>query len=170
MDRYQKLIQEKAKRKREFMGKMFFPRTPVVLLDVSKRKSIDKKYKELLEGLTTLGVHTIVVVPKDSKEVDSTKTVHIVTPDKRSAACEAADFIITTDFDVTEVWSKGGVPISAYCGEETLDYNPLKEEGNGFYFKKDTTWEMFAAVVRALETYQFPYDWENLIRAILKSK
>lgn len=170
MDRYQKLIEEKAKRKREFMGKMFYPRTPVLLLDCSDKKILDKKYKDLLEGLSTLGVHTLVVVPASIKNSAESKTVHYVSNDKKSAAYEAADFIVTIDGKVTNIWSKGGVPISPYCGDQTTDYNPLKEEGNGFYFKNPTTWEIFAAIVRALETYQFPYDWENLIRAIIKAK
>lgn len=170
MDRYQKLIQEKAKRKRELMGKMFFPRTPVLLLDASDKKNLGKKIDQLIEGLEALGIHTLVLCPNGFKKSVTSSTIHYVPLDKSTAAHEAADFIVTTDGNVSSIWSKGGVPISPYNGERTLDYNPLKEEGNGFYFKNPTTWEIFAAIVRAIETYQFPYDWENLVRAILKTR
>lgn len=171
MDRYEKFINEKAKQKRNFLGKMFFPRTPVLLLDISESKKIDKKCRDLLEGLSALGVHTLVVSENDGlKGHEGGTTVRYIPIEKKSAASLAADFIVTFDKNVNTVWSAGGVPISQYNGEKTLDYNPIEEEGNGFYFKNPTTWEIFAAIVRALETYRFPYDWENLIRIILKSK
>ncbi|PIS32066.1 hypothetical protein COT40_02010 [Candidatus Peregrinibacteria bacterium CG08_land_8_20_14_0_20_41_10] len=42
------------------------------------------------------------------------------------------------------------------------EYLPLKEKGNGFLFKTEDQWEIFAAVIKAWENYQFPYDWENI--------
>ncbi|MBI2453566.1 hypothetical protein HYV58_00100, partial [Candidatus Peregrinibacteria bacterium] len=51
--------------------------------------------------------------------------------------------------------------------EETANYNPLQEKGNGFYFKNANVWEIFAAVVRAAETYQFSSDWENLVKTLM---
>ena len=32
----------------------------------------------------------------------------------------------------------------------------------GFMFEKITVWHAFAAVVRALETYRFPFDWKTI--------
>lgn len=44
------------------------------------------------------------------------------------------------------------------------DFNPVKESGNCFLFKSFDKWDIFAAVVRALENHRFSYDWENLLR------
>lgn len=172
MDRYQKFICEKAKKKRDFMGKMFFPRTPVVLLDFSK-SVMSTEYKDLIKGLETLPVTTLVV-PPEGKEGNAlslhSKNIRSIAHSARERALEAADIIVVLDGDIGDVWESGCVPVAKLEGESTVDYNPLRQKGNGFYFKDATKWEVFGAVVRALETYQFPYDWENLIRGILLGK
>ena len=165
MDRYQKFICEKAKKKRDFMGKMFFPRTPVLLLDFSK-SGMSVEYKDLIKGLETLPVTTLIVPPEGNSLSVHSKNVRSIAHSARSRALEAADIIVALDGDVSGVWKNGCVPVAKFEGDSTVDYNPLRQKGNGFYFKNATKWEIFAAVVRALETYQFPYDWENLIRGI----
>mgnify|MGYP001590429406 CR=1 FL=1 len=167
MDRYQKLLESKAKRKREFMGKMFFPRTPVLLLDFSQVKKVDA-FKDLLKGFEAIHLTTLIVCAKNEDDLPIGKHLHYLPESAKQEAYEAADFAIMLDGNVDMAWEKGCVPISQLDGERTADYNPLREKGNGFYFKNPTKWEMFAAIVRASETYQFPYDWENLIREILK--
>lgn len=176
MDQYQKLLGEKAKRKRELIGKMFFPRTPVLLLDLkdfSQEKNTDA-FADLLKGLEAINLTTLVLganSPVNSREdLPTGKHLRYLPQIHRGQAYEAADFVIVMDGNVTTAWEKGCVPISQLDGEKTTDYNPLREKGNGFYFKNPTKWEVFAAIVRAMETYQFPYDWENLIREILGAK
>ena len=172
MDRYQKLLTEKAKKKRELMGKMFFPRTPILLLEFSDdKKEKLEEYIDLLEGLNSIALATLVVLPKDNEiKLPTGRYLHYVEQKDKNAAYDATDFIVVLDGNIASALKKGCVPISQLDGVRTLDYNPLQEKGNGFYFKNPTKWEMFAAVVRALETYQFPYDWENLLREILKTK
>jgi glycogen synthase len=48
------------------------------------------------------------------------------------------------------------------------NYRPNEETGNSFLFKKRDLWSVFAAIVRALETHKFPYDWGHIIRQICK--
>jgi hypothetical protein len=48
------------------------------------------------------------------------------------------------------------------------NYKPNEESGNAFLFSKKGHWDIFAALVRALETYKFPYDWKHIIRKIYK--
>ncbi|MBD3270304.1 hypothetical protein GF376_02160 [Candidatus Peregrinibacteria bacterium] len=48
------------------------------------------------------------------------------------------------------------------------EYKPNEETGNSFLYKKKSHWEIFATVVRALETFRFPYDWKNIIKKIYK--
>lgn len=165
MDSYQKLLCEKSKKKVDILGKAFFSRSPVVALDISNSKK-GKQYLELVEGLEALGVAVLVIAPQDV-QVESGSNIRHMEPGQKALALTAADIAVVPTSDIKGVWSHGCVPIAQLDGEKTLNYNPLQEKGNGFYFKNSTKWEMFAAVVRALETYQFPYDWENLLREIM---
>lgn len=167
MDRYQKFISEKAKYKRELMGTMFFPRTPVLFLDLAKTKNASK-FKDLIQGLDKLSLVVIVTTPGGKPLAENTKNVRFLDSHYKSAAEKAADFAVVMHTETASLRKSGCVPIAKLDGDSTIDYNPLKEKGNGFYFKNPTKWEIFAAIVRALETYQFPYDWENLVNEILK--
>lgn len=174
MDQYQKFINDKAENKRKLMGKMFFPRTPVLFFDLSKSKD-PAEYADLITGLDSIKLLTLVIMP-DKKTVGKIITgmptgehVKYIDPDNADNARKAADFVLTlNNKEVVAILKTGCVPISQQNGDSTANYNPLQEKGNGFYFKNPTKWELFAAIVRALETYQFPYDWENLIRGIIK--
>lgn len=57
----------------------------------------------------------------------------------------------------------GTVPV---CPENavTENYNLVQESGNAFTYEDMTVWHCFAAVVRALETFKFPYDWRTIQR------
>ena len=167
MDRYQKFIQEKAKKKRKFLGTMFFPRTPVLVLDFSEAPKTALS-EDFVAGLEAIGLTTLVVSPECERKVSPKNAhIHFVEPKEKADAYQAADLAVVMNGDIASVLKNGCVPISKLDGATTTDYNPLQEKGNGFYFKNPTKWEMFAAIVRALETYQFPYDWENLIREII---
>lgn len=169
MDRHQKFIQEKAKKKRELLGSMFFPRTPVLLLNFSDAKKCEE-YADILDGMEAIKLTTLILAPKNFRNLPSGKFLHYITDDKEKSALVAADFALIWDSDINSVSKHGCVPIAKANGDETVDYNPLLEKGNGFYYKDINKWEIFAAIVRACETYQFPYDWENLIKGILGSK
>jgi hypothetical protein len=54
------------------------------------------------------------------------------------------------------------VPILSNKIEGFFDFNPLKENGNAFLFTENTPWHMLEAVIRAKETFKFPYDWKTL--------
>lgn len=42
------------------------------------------------------------------------------------------------------------------------NYDPVKETGNAFLFSKMTPWHVYGSLVRALENFNFSYDWENI--------
>ncbi len=46
------------------------------------------------------------------------------------------------------------------------NYRPNEETGNAFLFAKRDHWSIFATIVRAMETFKFPYDWKNIIKKI----
>jgi glycogen synthase len=59
--------------------------------------------------------------------------------------------------------SYGTVPVSV-ASQSLKNYDPNQEQGNAFLFEKTTVWQAFAAVVRALETFRFPFDWRTIQR------
>ncbi len=61
----------------------------------------------------------------------------------------------------------GSVPIVHSVGglaDTVQEYDPRTGEGNGFTFPNYDPWELFAAIVRALELYRFKEIWHTLQR------
>jgi len=59
----------------------------------------------------------------------------------------------------------GSVPIVRSVGglaDTVQEYNPSTGEGNGFTFANYDPWELFAAIVRALELFRFKDVWRTL--------
>lgn len=67
--------------------------------------------------------------------------------------------------EIKKAWENGVVPITSKFDKSITDYNPNTESGNAFVFKNANEWEIFAAVVRAVETFKFPYDWKFIVRS-----
>ncbi len=60
----------------------------------------------------------------------------------------------------------GCIPIVHHIGglaDTIVNFNPLTGKGNGFSFKKYRPFDLFAAIIRALETYKHRETWEKLI-------
>ena len=61
----------------------------------------------------------------------------------------------------------GSIPIVRATGglvDTVRDFDPATGQGFGFVFKEYDPWSLFAAVVRAVETYRHGEVWEGLIR------
>lgn len=59
----------------------------------------------------------------------------------------------------------GSVPIVRCVGglaDTVQEYDPDRDEGNGFVFTNYDPWEFFAAVVRALEVFRFKDIWRTI--------
>jgi starch synthase len=59
----------------------------------------------------------------------------------------------------------GSVPIVRATGglaDTVQDYNPRAEHGTGFVFQAYDSWQLFAAVVRAVEVYKHPSLWRQI--------
>ena len=59
----------------------------------------------------------------------------------------------------------GCVPIVRSVGglaNTVQEYDPQTGEGNGLAFTNYDPWELFAAIVRALELYRIPRIWRKL--------
>lgn len=70
--------------------------------------------------------------------------------------------------EMEDVLRYGVIPVAPAM--PLLDnYNPVQESGNAFVYDKPTKWVAFASVVRALETFRFPYDWKTIQRYAMES-
>ena len=63
--------------------------------------------------------------------------------------------------ELSRCLQSGAVPV-APTTKLLKNYDPNQENGNAFLYEALTHWQAFAAVVRALETYRFPYDWKTI--------
>ena len=70
---------------------------------------------------------------------------------------------------IRKAWENGVVPITTKFHDSITNYNPNTESGNAFIFENANEWEIFAAVVRAVETFKFPYDWKFIVRSCKSS-
>lgn len=126
-------------------------KTPVIFV-VTEGITDDLK-KNLLEGLSHL--ETEVLSEQDAESALLQSNIIVLVNEDREMLKKA--------------WKKGIVPVTKAFIPEIKDYNPNTENGNSFVYKNQNVWEIYAAVVRALETYKFPYDWKFIVRSCNKS-
>ena len=135
-----------------------------------------KVLQELLPGLLTLPVQIVIlgkgsaaygtIFTKMAKDYphriaileNKEEMIH-----KMYAASDMALFLANTS-DMAEVdyaLSYGVVPVAPES-ENLKNYDPNQENGTAFLYEGSTVWHAFGALVRALETFRFPYDWKTI--------
>lgn len=65
----------------------------------------------------------------------------------------------------------GCIPIVREVGglfDTVDDYSPATKRGNGFTFRKENSFELFAVIVRALENYKHRGDWLKLVNKAMQ--
>jgi glycogen synthase len=104
--------------------------------------------------------HRIYIVPNNAQNIS-----------KMYAASDMALFLNDPSGmdELTQCFAYGVVPVSR-DGKGIDDYNPVQETGNAFAFTDENKWSCFAALVRAVETYKFPYDWRTIQRHCMETK
>lgn len=61
----------------------------------------------------------------------------------------------------------GVIPIAPTL--DTLEnYNPNQERGCAFLYESCSPWKCFGAIVRAMETHRFPFDWRNIQKEAMR--
>ena len=98
--------------------------------------------------------------------------IEIIKEDDFEKGLKAAHMVVLLDENLPQLkkaWEAGIVPITSAFDSSITDYNPNNESGNSFVYENVNEWEIFAAVVRALETYKFPYDWKFIVRSCKSS-
>jgi len=124
----------------------------VYLKDI--RESLKKIIGPLLEGLAHMDLQ--VMFDEDQNLEEGLKSANMM-------------LILNEDkLLLKKAWANGVIPITNSFTSELINYNPNTEAGNSFTFENFNEWEIFAAIVRALETYKFPYDWKFIIRSCKK--
>lgn len=122
---------------------------PVSILILGKGSA---SYGQALLALGKEHRHRLAIIPNGTENVD--------------AMLAAADMALfsTDPADLPELAAcirSGAVPV-APASEALENYNPNQESGTAFLYEKENPWHCFAAVVRALETYRFPFDWRTI--------
>jgi hypothetical protein len=64
---------------------------------------------------------------------------------------------------VKKAFDAGVVPLVPNGVRSVANYDPRCESGNGFVFEKMNVWMAYGALIRAVETYQFPFDWKCMV-------
>lgn len=140
-------------------------------------------FKELIQGLFTLPVE-MVVLGKGTKEYGAlfTRLSQLnshrlaILPNKDDALhrmLAAADMALfcapTRQRPEVKLAHRFGVVPVAPAEEGLEDYNPNQERGTAFTFDPHTgVWGCFGALVRAMETYRFPFDWRTIQRQCMQ--
>lgn len=111
-------------------------------------------YGKLLTELAKEHAHRIAIIPNDDKAIR-----------KMYAASDMALFLSNPSAlnELNHALAYGAVPLAPSVSKLN-DYNPNQESGEAFTYDKMTVWHAFASVVRALETFKFPYDWRTIQR------
>lgn len=140
-------------------------------------------FQEMLPGILSLPVE-MLILGKGAASYGALFTkltkdyghrFHIVpdTEDAVAAMFAAADMALFCSAQLPEQELKaclgsGVVPISL---PHTLveNYNPVQETGNAFLYESASKWHGFGALVRALETHKFPFDWKTIQRHCLET-
>lgn len=168
-----KLIQQKKETKASISKKYSFSNKKPLLgifLDKDLSKDVERKTHVFLEASQELDVEVVVLADGNLDSLHLPNIIYLpYNRINRKTLLEASDIALVFDFsDVEEMLLNGVIPISS-LRKEVSDYNPNRETGNGFIFKKDSPWAIFAALVRAQETFKFPYDWKHIIRQGMSS-
>lgn len=173
-------LEKKGKNKTSLQEELGWPletKRPVVCLPAGMSESLGGKLlEEVMAGLLSLPVE-ILILGKGSKEYGEYFTklaseqghrVAIIPNEdvnirKMLAASDFALFCADADGmpEVDQCLEYGVVPIAPASGS-LKDYNPVQESGNAFIYDKKDVWGVFGALVRAVETHRFPFDWRTI--------
>jgi hypothetical protein len=151
---------------------------PLLIVFAPEKGDLKGKFYQLLEGLLVLPLK-IVILSKERGDTlccPSGKMTWISCKDEGfNELCEeyllAADMALVFEGNhrrLIDLFKKGLVIIGRKSWPLLENYHPNNESGNSFTYESDNPWEIFRALVRAHETYRFPYDWENIIRTACK--
>ena len=127
--------------------------------------------KELQPGLQLLPIDIVIVSPTPLNKQPWPVLVSKKTPVGLDALLIwPADQLVQTLLDTQK---NGIVPL---CPEHrnlhslAQNWDPVNEKGNAFLYNPQNAWGVYGGLIRLLENYRFPYDWENLLRHLAEQE
>ncbi len=179
---YKKVLEVKKATKKALYQKSYPDAStdiPLLLIMGPSKQKEDKMLLELLEGLKVLPIKVIIVddnIPADTTAHPTGQVFWVNSAEGRNKTdiekyLEAADMVLCFDEDhedLNKYMESGAVIIGHEISPMLENYHPNDETGNAFTFDAYNPWEIFRAIVRASETYRFPFDWENIVRGVFK--
>lgn len=125
---------------------------------------------ELLEGLKVLSAGFVVIVENAQQEQIADNI--IITDSVDATSLLGFDFVVADNNigNIHEYSQAGVTPIinkDNHLSSILKEFNPLKNEGNSFYYDNENPWSIFYTIVRYMENYKFPFDNKNLIKNVL---
>lgn len=126
----------------------------------------------ILEGLSAIGVANIVVGPVEV----SGRRYAGARNQLNENEFYAFDFLVydgeSEGVDIVKFMKAGVVPVTSdrnvFAGV-FKDFNPMKFEGNGFFFKSNNPYCIFEKVVSYLENVKFPEDRRILLKHVVET-
>lgn len=176
-----KTIENKIKNKELFCteaGLKFDKKVPLIcitypLTDKNNLGMVQDIMNGILEQpieivLTSIGTAKYQQYFTDLSEKNSEKIAIIENTDlEKRKIYAASDMILLPTVSeeciesAKEAMNYGVVPI-APPQDFVENYNPNMEKGNAFLYIQDSPWSLFATIIRATESFKFPYDWKNI--------
>ncbi|PID86240.1 hypothetical protein CSB08_01450 [Candidatus Gracilibacteria bacterium] len=125
--------------------------------------------EQLLVGCRALPVN-FVVYTKNNFDIDANNIVFSESDEINSGF----DFIVTDNnvVGIDNYLKKGIVPIipeKNYMRSILKEFNPMKNEGNSFFYDNSDAWSIFYSIVRYLENYKFSFDNKNLVKNVFNT-
>lgn len=180
-------LEEKLPNKTELQKEFGWPgepKRPMICLPAGMTEKLGGQlFTEVLPGILSLQME-LLVLGKGSATYGSMFTklaqeqryrIHIVSDEESDlhrmyAASDMVLFLSDPEGseELTNSLHYGVIPISP--ASPPLDsYNPVQETGNAFIFEQATKWNVFASIIRALETFKFPFDWRTIQRHAMET-
>jgi hypothetical protein len=127
--------------------------------------------KDLVKGLKSLPAWFVVYIKDEKTEILSKNVV--ITWILEDDVMSWFDFIVCDNEikDLSIYIQQGITPITYKKNNyknELIEFNPLKNEGNSFFYENLNKWDIFYTIVRYMENYKFPFDNKNLVKNVLK--
>ncbi len=146
-----------------------------------------KLLEEVFDGLMELDIQIIIIgvgTEKYQKLISQyeEKYKHMIkiisdNEDNKRKIYAASDIgiVLTEDKEdidsILNYLSYGVIPVVSEKMAKELPvskYNPVEENGNAFIYKKNK-WLFFAAIIKAIENFIFPYDWSVIQKNAMES-
>lgn len=144
---------------------------PMILIKDEIDAHIHHILKQIIDGIAAIGIQIIVQEPHDPSRRNEwhefvkkhPKWIKVI--GKEEALSDVFDIAVLEDVTVEKLKELRQQKMVPVAEKGVSMFDPIEEIGNGFLYHQNP-WSLFAALVRAQETYRFPYDWDNLMKAV----